>query len=121
MDETEQRIEMGKLLGHTNIHWLDMQNVRFQGDTSRIGLWSDQGWVPNFHEDLNAIASAEATLSDHERRKHGEILQELVGVAVVGYVPDYERNLKELSRIACASKTDRIEALLKAKGAWSCK
>lgn len=121
MDYNEQRIEMGKLIGHTNIHWLTVNNVRFQGDASSVGLWSNEGWVPDFHEDLNAIAAAESTLTPFERMKHGEILQELLGVAVVGYVPNHDSQLRGLSLVSCAPKAVRIEAVLKSKGLWKCK
>lgn len=71
---------------------------------------------PDYFNDLNAMADAEATLTDFERIAHATQLQEITNNHVVGFVSDYRRDLQALSRICGATAADRAEAFLRAKG-----
>lgn len=73
---------------------------------------------PDYLNDLNAMAEAEMMLTDFQRRKHGLMLQEIIHEAVVGFVPDYERQLAGLSRIVSATAAQRAEAFLRTLNLW---
>jgi hypothetical protein len=58
----------------------------------------------------------EETLTNTQKQKYGELLQDSLNEAVVGYVPDYNRNLRGLANIAHATWQQRVIALAKVKG-----
>lgn len=75
-------------------------------------------WIPDFCNDLNAMHEAEKVLTPFQRIKHGHFLQEILNEAVVGFVSNYESELKSLSRVASATAAQRAEAYLRTLGKW---
>lgn len=73
---------------------------------------------PDFCNDLNAMHEAENKLTPFQRIKHGHFLQEILNEAVVGFVSNYESELKSLSRVASAPARQRAEILLRTLGKW---
>lgn len=74
--------------------------------------------VPDYCNDLNAMHEAENKLTPFQRIKHGHFLQEILNEAVVGFVSNYESELKSLSRVASATAAQRAEAFLRTLGKW---
>ena len=74
--------------------------------------------MPNYCNDLNAMHEAENKLTPFQRIKHGHFLQEILNEAVVGFVSNYESELKSLSRVASAPARQRAEAFLRTLGKW---
>lgn len=62
-------------------------------------------------EGLQVCHEAEKLLSNYQKQKYGELLQDMSSEAVVGYVQDYYRNLRGLANIAHATYEQRLEAL----------
>ena len=58
----------------------------------------------------------EETHTNWQKQKYGEWLQDCMNESVVGYVPDYCRNLQGLANIAHATWQQRAIALCKVKG-----
>ena len=73
---------------------------------------------PDYCNDLNAMHEAENKLTPFQRIKHGHFLQEILNEAVVGFVSNYESELKSLSRVASATALKRAEILLRTLGKW---
>jgi hypothetical protein len=72
----------------------------------------------DFCNDLNAMHEAENKLTPFQRIKHGHFLQETLNEAVVGFVSNYESELKSLSRVASATARQRAEAFLRTLRKW---
>ena len=75
-------------------------------------------WIPDFCNDLNAMHEAENKLTPFQRIKHGHFLQEILNETVVGFVSNYESQLKSLSRMASAPARQRAEAYLRTIKKW---
>ena len=58
----------------------------------------------------------EETLTNLQKQKYGELLQDSMNEAVVGYVQDYHRNLRGLANVAHATWQNRVIALAIVKG-----
>lgn len=74
--------------------------------------------LPDYCNDLNAMHEAENKLTPFQRIKHGHFLQETLNEAVVGFVSNYESELKSLSRVASATAAQRAEAFGKTLNLW---
>lgn len=79
--------------------------------------YGSQG-IHNYCNDLNAMHEAENKLTPFQRIKHGHFLQEILNETVVGFVSNYESQLKSLSRMASAPARQRAEAFLRTFGKW---
>jgi len=53
-----QRIAIAEACGWTNVAPRIVKNVKHQGDDVTVGIWSDNGWIPNYLNDLNAMHEA---------------------------------------------------------------
>lgn len=62
-------------------------------------------------EGLQVCHEAENMLTNTQKQKYGGLLQDMSNEAVVGYVPDYNANLRGLANIAHATYEQRLEAL----------
>lgn len=58
MTNDEIRIAIAEACGWTGVERLIIRNVSFQGDDRMVGITSDQGWIPNYTGDLNAVQTA---------------------------------------------------------------
>ena len=76
------------------------------------------GELPDYCNDLNAMHEAENKLTPFQRIKHGHFLQDILNESVVGFVSNYESQLKSLSRVASAPARQRAEAYLRTIGKW---
>lgn len=61
-DLNSLRVKVAELCGLTNVHPVIVKNVAFDGDDRFCGITSDQGWIPDYLNDLNACAALERQL-----------------------------------------------------------
>ena len=104
MKPEQQRIAIAEACGLTNVAPMIVKNVKHEGDDITVGIWSDDGWVPQYLNDLNAMHEAEKTLTD---KAHEE----------------FRLNLYDLIRddsrlIVSSTATQRAEAFLRTIGKW---
>ena len=104
MKPEQQRIAIAEACGLTNVAPMIVKNVKHEGDDITVGIWSDDGWVPQYLNDLNAMHEAEKTLTD---KAHEE----------------FRLNLYDLIRddsrlIVSSTAAQRAEAFLRTIGKW---
>ena len=104
MTPEQQRIAIAEACGLTNVAPMIVKNVKHEGDDITVGIWSDDGWVPQYLNDLNAMHEAEKTLTD---KAHEE----------------FRLNLYDLIRddsrlIVSSTASQRAEAFLRTIGKW---
>ena len=104
MTPEKQRVAIAKACGLTNVAPMIVKNVKHEGDDITVGIWSDDGWVPQYLNDLNAMHEAEKTLTD---KAHEE----------------FRLNLYDLIRddsrlIVSSTASQRAEAFLRTIGKW---
>ena len=58
MTPEAQRIAIAEACGWTNVAPRIVKNVKHQGDDITVGIWSDDGWIPDYLNDLNAMHEA---------------------------------------------------------------
>ena len=126
MTPEKQRIAIAEHLGFkpgtfiTETHWFD--DCVSDGQEEVLFADHETGGakvrVPDFLEDLNAMRRVEQSLTRLQRRVHGRTLQDVTCWAVVGFVSDYDSELRSLSYLASASAAQRAEAFLKTVGKW---
>ena len=58
MTPEKQRIAIAEACGLTNVAPMIVKNVKHEGDDITVGIWSDDGWVPQYLNDLNAMHEA---------------------------------------------------------------
>ena len=63
MNPERQRIAIAEACGITNVAPMIVKNVKHEGDDITVGIWSDDGWVPQYLNDLNAMHEAEKVLT----------------------------------------------------------
>ena len=59
MNKEQQRIKIAEACGFTDVKPLVVKNVKHKGDDKQVGIWSEQGWIPDYLNDLNAMHEAE--------------------------------------------------------------
>jgi hypothetical protein len=103
MKPEQQRITIAEACGWTNVAPQIVKNVKRQGDDITVGIWSDDGWIPDYLNDLNAMHEAENTVIKPQRlwyhyclRLEGRSFQESTG----------------------ATAAQRAEAFLRTIGKW---
>ena len=77
MTPEAQRIAIAEACGWTNVAPRIVKNVKHQGDDITVGIWSDNGWIPDYLNDLNAMHEAEKVLfgrNDWSACKYDEYL-----------------------------------------------
>ena len=67
MSPEKQRIAIATACGLTNAKPAIVRNVTHQGDDRTVGISSDSGWVPDYLNDLNAIAKARSILTPDQQ------------------------------------------------------
>ena len=105
MTPEAQRIAIAEACGWTNVAPRIVKNVKHQGDDITVGIWSDNGWIPNYLNDLNAMHDAEKVLPAGQWDRYAQWLRELTS-----------SNRRFL--IAHATASQRAEAFLRAIGKW---
>jgi hypothetical protein len=103
MTQEEQRVSIAEACGWKNVAPRIVKNVKHQGDDITVGIWSDNGWIPDYLNDLNAMHEAENTVIKPQRlwypyclRLEGRSFQESIG----------------------ATASQRAEAFLRTIGKW---
>mgnify|MGYP000895397431 CR=1 FL=1 len=66
MTPEAQRIAIAEACGWTNVAPRIVKNVKHQGDDITVGIWSDNGWIPDYLNDLNAMHEAEKVLNEKQ-------------------------------------------------------
>lgn len=109
MTPEQQRIAIAEACGITNVAPMIVKNVKHEGDDITVGIWSDDGWVPQYLNDLNAMHEAEETLQESQRVTYSN---ELYDLAV-------EHSLKtgKWSYLSMTA-SQRAEAFLRTIGKW---
>jgi len=108
MKPEQQRIAIAEACGLTNVAPMIVKNVKHQGDDITVGIWSDDGWVPQYLNDLNAMHEVEElfyaksdTLEGAERMR------------------DYSKWLCLIAKYPLhATASQRAEAFLRTIGKW---
>ena len=59
MNKEQQGIKIAEACGFTDVKPLVVKNVKHKGDDKQVGIWSEQGWIPDYLNDLNAMHEAE--------------------------------------------------------------
>ncbi len=74
MTPEAQRIAIAEACGWTNVAPRIVKNVKHQGDDITVGIWSDNGWIPDYLNDLNAMHEAEKVLTYEQLEVYCNIL-----------------------------------------------
>ena len=104
MNPEQQRIAIAEACGLTNVAPMIVKNVKHQGDDITVGIWSDDGWVPNYLNDLNAMHEAEKVLVRLQWVSYLRRLQTLCDESVTWPIH--------------ATASQRAEAFLRTIGKW---
>ena len=64
MTPEQQRVAIAEACGLTNVAPMIVKNVKHEGDDITVGIWSDDGWVPQYLNDLNAMQSSVQSQSE---------------------------------------------------------
>lgn len=112
MHPEEQRIAIAKACGWTKFTPDTIQYTACRAD----GKW---GMIPDYLNDLNAMAEAFNTLPESTHVTYGRHLQEICNEGLVGYIPCYPEDFAGLARIAHATAAQRAEAFLKTLNFWT--
>lgn len=118
MDEQEQIIKIAEHCGWTNVSPVIIKNVKFQGDDQFCGITSDNGWIPNYLNDLNACHEMEMKLI----KEWSEYLLQLWNV-VHPLRNDRDKRVTHIAnhfnkKVVMANSAQRCEAFLKTIGKW---
>jgi hypothetical protein len=109
MTPEQQRIAIAEACGWTNVAPRIVKNVKHEGDDITVGIWSDDGWVPQYLNDLNAMHEAEEVIPrqlyhvDYWQKGYGRFQQILSGLTITPY---------------SATASQRAEAFLRTIGKW---
>jgi hypothetical protein len=113
MTQEEQRVSIAEACGWKNVAPRIVKNVKHQGDDITVGIWSDNGWIPDYLNDLNAMHEAEDFLFPVE-------ISDL-------YSPDLVKEYASYLPHMCighpggamrATASQRAEAFLRTIGKW---
>ena len=104
MTPEQQRIAIAEACGLTNVAPMIVKNVKHEGDDITVGIWSDDGWVPQYLNDLNAMHEAEKTLTDKAHEEFRLNLYEVLG--------------DDSRLIVSSTAAQRAEAFLLTIGKW---
>lgn len=107
MTPQEINIAIAEACGWKNVRPVVIKNVTCKGDDRTAGITSDNGWIPNYYEDLNAMHEAENVLTKDDLYKY------TASFCFGGY------NIGHCVKLACiATASQRCEAFLKTLGKW---
>ena len=105
MSPDEQRIAIAEACGRTNVAPLIVKNVKHEGDDITVGIRSDDGWIPDYLNDLNAMHEAETVLTGDQQHDYECHLLRMD-------YPDWE------IKVTHATANQRAEAFLRTLGLW---
>ena len=108
MTPEQQRIAIAEACGLTNVAPMIVKNVKHEGDDITVGIWSDDGWVPQYLNDLNAMHEVEKVLTPEQLVDYCAF--RLRAATGEGCVTDY--------KMIRATATQRAEAFLRTIGKW---
>ena len=115
MTPDEQRIAIARACGWTNVAPVIVKNVKHEGDDITVGIRSDDGWIPDYLNDLNAMHEAEKVLTPKHQPDKGESQWgEYLGW--LGFCVDY--NTREVYECVTATAAQRAQAFLRTLGLW---
>ena len=104
MKPEQQRIAIAEACGLTNVAPMIVKNVKHSGDDITVGIWSDDGWVPQYLNDLNAMHEAEKAMNNNDWWKFVENLTNICGGGTALAIS--------------ATAAQRAEAFLRTIGKW---
>ena len=104
MTPEQQRIAIAEACGWTNVAPRIVKNVKHEGDDITVGIWSDDGWIPDYLNDLNAMHEAEKVLT---YAQGGDMTLWIQRMTCAGYGPQL-----------FATAAQRAEAFLRTIGKW---
>ena len=113
MNPEQQRIAIAEACGLTNVAPMIVKNVKHQGDDITVGIWSDDGWVPNYLNDLNAMHEAEKMLTKANWGGYAAELYRITDAHNHGISPNHH-----WLAVAFSTATQRAEAFLRTIGKW---
>jgi hypothetical protein len=120
MDKEKQRIKIAEECG-----WTEIENCTCTANPSRgfSPLGGDyKKHLPDYLNDLNAMHSAERSLSKEERRTYGEILVKIVTPHhPLGRITLYLKNPvsgEQIFTVANITASQRAEAFLRTLSLW---
>jgi len=115
MTPEAQRIAIAEACGWTNVAPRIVKNVKHEGDDITVGIWSDNGWIPDYLNDLNAMHDAEQVLTPKYQPAKGESQWgEYLGW--LGFCG--ENKTREVYECVTATASQRAEAFLRTIGKW---
>ena len=110
MTPEQQRIAIAEACGWTNVAPVIVKNVKHEGDDITVGIRSDDGWIPDYLNDLNAMHEAEMILPrplyhvDYWQKGYGRFQTLLAEFTITPY---------------SATAAQRAEAFLRTLGLWT--
>ena len=120
MTPEQQRIVIAEACGWENVAPRIVKNVKHQGDDITVGIWSDNGWIPDYLNDLNAMHKAEehAIHNLMDADQWGEYGMLLKRSHPHGLFLNGEVDYHDLATILHATAAQRAEAFLRTIGKW---
>ena len=113
MNPENQRIAIAEACGLTNVAPMIVKNVKHEGDDITVGIWSDDGWVPQYLNDLNAMHEAEKVLTQDQMIDYSRH----VGKSVTSHLPASRAAWMDFQLINVTA-SQRAEAFLRTIGKW---
>ena len=113
MTPEQQRIAIAEACGLTNVAPMIVKNVKHEGDDITVGIWSDDGWVPQYLNDLNAMHEAEKVLTQDQMIDYSRH----VGKSVTSHLPASRAAWMDFQLINVTA-SQRAEAFLRTIGKW---
>lgn len=115
-------IQYGPVVGGASLHdgqGCLVESFWLNGKT-KVTVADRLNSLPDWPADLDAMHQAEQQtfIATSQWAKYGNQLQEVTRWHCVGIVPDYNRDLASLARLAHATAFQRCTAFLKAVGRW---
>ena len=104
MTPERQRVAIAEACGLTNVAPMIVKNVKHEGDDITVGIWSDDGWVPQYLNDLNACHEMEKVLKGGMRSKYDAELTLICS--------------RDYNFIWESTASQRAEAFLRTIGKW---
>jgi hypothetical protein len=111
MTPEQQRVAIAEACGWKNVAPRIVKNVKHQGDDITVGIWSDNGWIPDYLNDLNAMHDAEKVLGEKRIRSYAFTLAQVLDTSPTVDLDDQFLNIH-------ATAAQRAEAFLRTIGKW---
>jgi hypothetical protein len=111
MTPEQQRVAIAEACGWKNVAPRIVKNVKHQGDDITVGIWSDNGWIPDYLNDLNAMHEAEKVLGEKRIRSYAFTLAQVLDTSPTVDLDDQFLNIH-------ATAAQRAEAFLRTIGKW---